>query len=411
MQKKETVTASAEPTTKGFSIEDHSPLKSVHMLALGMEQPIAVTTVEHKHGTEYYAEIPRKYLGVDSRFQRPLNGARVARMKRKWASQAYRPASVVECFFEGKYYYTVTDGQHRSAAYPEDPNVDRSSPNYNPEDQTVFVQLIKEMSPVASFVYSNDKSTTKTLSYDENFWAVKAGQDLGETGGPFDEFKYIEECFDVVRSQGWNPMRYSTRSQDAGTHASAIYKYWNEYGIPRIRHVLRKGLNDADLDVKANAELKLKFESVKVLRDTFTLMSTLLDPSSFSKDDFGGEFWAGVIDFLCNPDCMNNEYNIGALKRCLSHRVWADEFNGKSSEEFALSSIESLELGRAAFIGKSFANKNGKERSLNRTHLQGRQLVYHVFRTGMRKEGGIKNLNLPNLHFVKKEAQGDFSII
>lgn len=392
MHEKETmVTANAEPK-KGFSLENHSPLKNFHLLALGMDEPVKTTVVNHKHGTEYYAEIPRKYLGVDRVFQRKINSSRVAAIKRKWTHQAYRPASVVECFLDGKYYYTITDGQHRACAYPTVTEAERNDPNYkpeehNPENETVFVQLIKDISPVRSFVISNDKKTTKPLSHDETFWAVKAGQDDGETGDTFDDFIFIEESFEIMRSYGWTPMRYSSNSQDAGTHASAIHKYWTEYGITRLHKKYRNELEDLDKDVVRNAQANFKFECVRLLRDTFTLMSVLMDSKKFSKDRFGGEFWAGMIDFLCNPDCQDMKYDIGELKRAFSHRVWKEDLLSKSSQLNKLTSLSSLELGRASFVNKTYTNRFGKERSLNRTHLQSRQLVYHVYHTGLKMEG------------------------
>jgi len=379
------------PTTDGFSMENHVPLKNFHLLAKGMDKPIQVSEFHHLHGVEYFAEIPKKYLGVDDRFQRPLEAKRVRLMRREWAKQVYKPASVVECYNaeDGKYYYSLTDGQHRAAAYPEDPNVDKTSKDYKPEDQTVFVQLIKNMSPVGSFVHSNDKRTTKALSNDESFWAVRMGQLLGEKGGQFDIYLYVEDCISIIKANGWNPMRYSANSQDAGTHTSAIHKYWSTYAIPRIIKKHKKELEDSDDHVRANAEATVHFEATKVLKDTFALMSVLLnlDSDDFSKERFGGEFWAGMIDFLCNPDFMDLNYDIGLLKRCFSHRSWKEELGSRSSKINKLTCLNSFELGRATFVNKTFLNKNNKERSLNRTHLQNRQLVYHVYHTGMSLEG------------------------
>lgn len=128
----------------------------------GMPLKQRIKTVKLKNGSQtiQLASIKKENLGIE-KYQRPLDKKRADRIAEEFHPD-FGVINVCEVECDGEYYYTITDGQHRSVGQPED-----SCPCI----------VTNSVTAARQFIISNDPKTTKSVSTDEFFWASHYDKD------------------------------------------------------------------------------------------------------------------------------------------------------------------------------------------------------------------------------------------
>lgn len=121
-----------------------------------------IKTTKLKNGSQIIelASIKKKNLGLE-KYQRPLDKKRADRIAKDFHAD-FAVINVCETEYDGEYYYTITDGMHRSEGQPED-----SCPCI----------VTNSVTAARQFIISNDPRTTKAVSTDEFFWASHYDKD------------------------------------------------------------------------------------------------------------------------------------------------------------------------------------------------------------------------------------------
>ena len=121
-----------------------------------------IKTVKLKNGSQTieFASIKKKNLGIE-KYQRPLDKNRSDKIAEEFHAD-FGVINVCEAEHDGQYYYTITDGQHRSEAQPED---------------SCACIVTNSVTAARQFIISNDPKTTKAVSTDEFFWASHYDKD------------------------------------------------------------------------------------------------------------------------------------------------------------------------------------------------------------------------------------------
>jgi hypothetical protein len=118
-------------------------------------KPLKKSIVTTKKGEIEYAQIKKENLSLE-KYQRPVDKKRVEKMNKNWIPEC-GTIFVYEHKIDGKYYYTIPDGQHRACA--------------NPNDTVACIKMRsdREMLPVDIFLTVNRNSAKVTS--DDMFWA------------------------------------------------------------------------------------------------------------------------------------------------------------------------------------------------------------------------------------------------
>ena len=278
-----------------FILSHHKGIPNFGLNAESRTTPFKTTTV--KVGSNHtpvmtFAEIPKSHLGINIHYQRNLDVKRVNRIKADWDYDIYTPASVYIKKKNGKFYYQVTDGQHRVAAYPED---------------TVLVRIVNSLPAVTRFLQANDPKCVQSLTFDQIYWAVRYGDNYN--GLKFKDYPFTEVVIKQLKRYGWKPQRYSTDTTDFGAKTSTLYKGW-------MRNVVKP------LSKKLKGR-RLKEESEKVFSDTLEIMTAVMGGTdAFSRGRYGGEMWSAMMDFLVNPSFLANKYAVKSIIASLSKGLY-----------------------------------------------------------------------------------------
>tara|TARA_Y100001938_G_scaffold149873_1_gene238399 strand:+ start:118 stop:1152 length:1035 start_codon:yes stop_codon:yes gene_type:complete len=278
-----------------FILNHHKGIPSFGLNAESRTKPFKTTTV--KVGSDNtpvmtFAEIPKSHLGINIHYQRNLDVKRVNRIKADWDYDIYTPASVYQKKKNGKFYYQVTDGQHRVAAYPDD---------------IVLVRIVNSLPAVKRFLQANNPKCIQALTYDQIFWAVRYGTHYN--GLNFKDYPYTEVVIKNLKRYGWEPQRYSIETKDFGAKTSTLYKGW-----------LRNVVNPLTKKLKGR---RLKEESEKVFSDTLEIMTAVMGGTdAFHRGRYGGQMWAAMMDFLVNPVFLGNNYSVKSVITSLSKGLY-----------------------------------------------------------------------------------------
>lgn len=175
-----------------------------------------VSTIILQNGkqTIRLASISKANLCFDV-FQRPHESKRSEKIQKEF-HQDFSVVNVSECFHEGKWYYTITDGQHRSFA--------------NPEDRIGCI-ITNGLKPAHAFLLGN--SNTKTVGKDDELWALYEAGEL--------EARWL---FSTLRKFGFMPYRLS------GDEGKQNVKNGRFVGTAKLYQVLKQIKTDASKDNK-----------------------------------------------------------------------------------------------------------------------------------------------------------------
>lgn len=117
-----------------------------------LSKPLNVTVIQNGSQKIRLASIPKENLSFDT-FQRPHESRRSDRIRSKFHKD-FGLVNISEVEFNGLYYYTITDGQHRAFANPED---------------CVLGVVTNGITPAQAFLLGNDN--TKSLGDDDRLHA------------------------------------------------------------------------------------------------------------------------------------------------------------------------------------------------------------------------------------------------
>jgi hypothetical protein len=125
-----------------------------------LKNRIKTTKVKNGSQTIELASIKKENLGIE-KYQRPLDKKRADKIAEEFHPD-FAVINVCETEYDGEYYYTITDGQHRSEGQPED---------------SMACIVTNSVTAARQFIISNDPRTTKAVSTDEFFWASHYDKD------------------------------------------------------------------------------------------------------------------------------------------------------------------------------------------------------------------------------------------
>lgn len=146
---------------------------------LPLDSPISRQKLINGTDEIFFASIPKENLSFDD-FQRPKDSARSDKISENFHKD-FGVANVAEEFYNGKYYYCITDAQQRSYA--------------NPQNSIASI-ITNGISSAQGFLLGN--SNGKPLSKDDHLWArYKMGLD-----------SYVW-FFDTIVEYGFDPHRQS----------------------------------------------------------------------------------------------------------------------------------------------------------------------------------------------------------
>lgn len=144
-----------------------------------LKSKVRATVLVNGAQTIRFASIPKENLCFDV-FQRPHESKRSEKIGEKFHKD-FGVVNVSECLHEGKWYYTITDGQHRSFANPE---------------SSIPCIITNGLAPAHAFLLGN--SNSKPVGKDDELWALYEG---GES-----EARWL---FMTLRKHGFVPSRLS----------------------------------------------------------------------------------------------------------------------------------------------------------------------------------------------------------
>jgi len=131
-----------------------SIIKDKVFLGKSLKEPIKPHHIANGTQIVSLAVINKENLGIEE-YQRDWDESRSQKI-----AENFRPdfavINVCETKYRGRYYYTITDGQHRAKAQPED---------------SMVCVVTNTITAARQFIVSNDATTTKPVTVDEFFWA------------------------------------------------------------------------------------------------------------------------------------------------------------------------------------------------------------------------------------------------
>lgn len=165
-----------------FKAKDFDP-RSCRTTKMFQGKPLKrkVSKVHLSNGKQdlYFASIPKENLSFE-KFQRPHESKRSEKIGENFHKD-FGVVNVSEVEYQGLYYYTITDGQHRCHANPED---------------SVPCIITNGLAPAHAFLLGN--SNSKAVNKDDILWANYFAREP-------EAFWFIKQ----LRKHGFDPRRFS----------------------------------------------------------------------------------------------------------------------------------------------------------------------------------------------------------
>lgn len=407
-----------------FNLDNHVALEEYGLMAKPSPVRFKTQTLQTSLGKREYVDIPKEYIGVDKKVQRKLNTAKVAEIKRDFESDFFRPPLLIEAEDvdengNERWFYSIVDGQHGSAACPD---LLSDVLDIYKDKPLVFCRIVRGDLPLAVlFTEANNKKKNKPAQDDDNFWALYNGYyDENIRGCQFNHIPLAKEVFEELKPFNFKAQRNSNQTDNWGTHASQIYKFFHKYIYRRVLSSIKKDNQCTDKVIGDELKRELKERSLTILRQATKVYVNLLGQDCFTKVNYGGDFWAGLFDFLTNEDYLGLQYEFDDLYDAIvNQRSYSNTPNepnspftvvpygldsemlneavGTNGKEYNQTPHDFMESFRGDFLGKKrTVIRGGKEKSLSNNHVVSQcALVWnHLWRTGFMRTR--KNLNYPN---------------
>lgn len=273
-----------------FVVSHHKPITKHGLAAEATSQTFKVTEA---HGIKM-ALIPKKNLGINPEYQRPLHDDKVNKIKSEFSQDIYDLASVFHAKVGGENYYQITNGQHRVCAYPKD---------------VVPCRIVNTLAPCTRFLQANDPKKVSPLKQDEIFWGKVYEAKTTGNGDPDGVLKLIK----MFKKHGYKPSRDVKGATDFGAKIAVIHNHWRL----NIKH------NYAKLRLSKTAFDKL---SLHTLDDAFEIITGVFGHNTFSRRQYNPVVWGSMMDWLSNESYMDGKYSTKDVINTLRKGRWA--FNG-----------------------------------------------------------------------------------
>lgn len=283
---------------------DHLSVEQYGLMAKPTDSP-----VKYDKGGRFLkiAAIPKENLGI-GRYQRSkINHKRIKSIHQDWHGELGN-ANVCELYHEGKYYYQLVDGQHRSCASPYD---------------TMDCIITNTHVPVDNFLMANNPKTTKPITDDDAYWAKfvrwETVDDEISINDP-EDIKYIHTLF---VNNGWTPSRKTTkRDADFGSNISKLHGVYSKQVVKIVNKLVKS---------KKITEDEGKNLRRAVLTDCIKIMIDLFGFNTFKSHEKYLNCWGALMKFLCV--FKEFEYNVQEVLSTLKQGRWCKYAKGRESDD------------------------------------------------------------------------------
>jgi len=281
-----------QPMAGDFRLETHDPLAQYGLMAKGSNENYTVLELDNSDMQLTIARIPKEYLGVDTSYQRPISKSKIKNLQKKWDNQVCDPVVVFAREIEGKTYYQVVDGQHRSCACPED---------------KVTCRVISVGEPIEHYKAANDPKTKSGLPEDASTWVAKQMMDRGRVCGEYNEYPLIYETIDIMNSHGFVCQSTYSKEKDFGVKWAKLYNNWYKECYQKFEVKARQEFPQSyDKKTKTFTCEKsrnwIATKSLKVWEQMFDIMIEAFGASSFTPKKFAGEMWPALCEILTKSE-------------------------------------------------------------------------------------------------------------
>lgn len=341
----------------------HHSYKEYGLLAKPLDKPIKFT----KFSKKKLIKIKKENLGLGN-YQRFHSQFRSGLINEKWDDSTGGFMSVHEIEYKGKFYYQVTDGQHRTCACPDD---------------TIDAILKTEGIPAEEYTAKNDRTLVKTASDDDVFWA---NIDIYDTFCQKDQHQ-VKFVFNVFKSWGFTPARHRMKKTvgNFGTEVSKLHKFYNTEIVKNVHKVIAKleridsKENPTENEVRyfkqfgflnCLSEDEVKSFTQEIFKDTMEIMFGLFGKTRFNGRKRYHQAWNGMMRYLMNSWDWN--YSKEDLIQTLSKGRWCKWAKGAEKQD-PLVDIDDWERAQKAY-----------EKPINQNAKQWMQLFHDVYKVSSR---------------------------
>lgn len=296
-----------------------------------LSEPLKVTVLQNGSQKIRMASIPKENLSFDT-FQRPHESHRSDKIRSKFHKD-FGVVNISEVQLGGLYYYTVTDGQHRAFANPED---------------SVLGVVTNGITPAQAFLLGNDNS--KKLGDDDKLWAR-------HEAGEHDVIWF----FTCLKKYGLKPHRLSgdegRKNVKAGKFVGTA-KLWNVYEKVKVS-VAKEDPKMASDEALALSRARFR-QLCDIMIDTYGLDSFSPDPddkvSQSRRKSAYRDVWIAMLDFMVKsdwplPDLITEQLRKGAFRKSNKGKVSGERY-------LTLESIINLSKEKYADIIAKGSEKN-----------------------------------------------------
>jgi hypothetical protein len=243
------------------------------------------------------ALVPKKYLGINKMYQRPLQNSKVKSIADNFCDDVYDLASVYHSKVGKDNFYQITNGQHRVCAYPKD---------------EVPCRIVNTLAPCTRFLQANDPRSVSPLKRDEMFWAKVYEAKTTKNRDPDGVLVAIR----AFKSFGYKPGRDVNGETDFGSKISTIHHQWLNYTKS----------NYSKLKLPKTA---LKKKITENLYDTLQIVTEVFGVNAFSRKKYKAVLWGAMFDWLTHEKYMNGKYSVKDVIDQLKKGRWCR--NGANS--------------------------------------------------------------------------------
>lgn len=271
-----------------------------------LSKPLSVTVLQNGSQQIKMASVPKENLSFDT-FQRPHESKRSEKIRAKFHKD-FGVVNISEVELNGMYYYTVTDGQHRAFANPED---------------SVLGVVTNGMTPAKAFLLGNENG--KKLQPDDTLWAR-------HEAGEHDVIWF----FTCLKKYGLSPHR---SSGDEGKKNVKAGKFVGTASLWEVYEKVKSSVSKQDPKMASDEALALsrtRFKQIcDVMIDTYGVDSFSPDPedkvSLRVKKAAYRDFWIAMLNFMVEydwplPDVITEQLRKGAFRKSNKGQVSGERY-------------------------------------------------------------------------------------
>jgi|TARA_R100000084_G_scaffold83079_1_gene38765 hypothetical protein len=279
-----------------FVVSHHKAVKEYGLEAEPSDKEFKVTDI---NGIKT-AMVPKRFLGVNKLYQRPLKKSKVKHISANFSNDIYDFASVYHSKVGKMNFYQITNGQHRVCAYPGD---------------EVPCRIVNTLAPCTRFLQANDPRSVSPLKRDEIFWAKVYEAKTTKNRDP----EGVLTAIKAFKHFGYKPGRDVTGEMDFGSKVSTVHYLWTLY-----THA-----NYKKLKLPATA---YKRKCTENLYDALNIITEVFGLNTFSRLRYQSLLWGAMFDWLTHEKYMGGKYAVKDVINQLSKGRWA--VNGAYNKKY-----------------------------------------------------------------------------